>query len=177
VSEADEAAIEEVQGWAAELAALHARIAARFTRAQPCRRVLAYLRGLRGNVMRKNGWQLAEYGGEAPQMGGSGCWPPLPGTRTWSATTCAPMWSSAWVTAGGAGGGRDGVPQEGRALGGVQHQYSGTAGTVDNCQLGVFLAYASGKGQAFVDRELYLPRHLDRGSMMRFALRPSRPHC
>jgi hypothetical protein len=56
---------------------------------------------------------------------------------------------------------------------GVQRQYSGTAGTVDNCQLGVFLAYTSGKGQAFIDRELYLPRHLDRGSMMRFALRPS----
>ena len=60
---------------------------------------------------------------------------------------------------------------------GVQRPYSGTASTVDNCQLGVLLAYASGKGQAFIDRELYLPRHLDRGSMMRFALRPSRPRC
>jgi SRSO17 transposase len=41
---------------------------------------------------------------------------------------------------------------------GVQRQYSGTAGQVDNCQLGVFLAYASPKGRAFIDRELYLPR-------------------
>jgi SRSO17 transposase len=41
---------------------------------------------------------------------------------------------------------------------GVQRQYSGTAGKVDNCQLGVFLAYASPKGRAFIDRELYLPR-------------------
>jgi SRSO17 transposase len=41
---------------------------------------------------------------------------------------------------------------------GVQRQYSGTAGKVDNCQLGVFLAYASGRGRAFIDRELYLPR-------------------
>ena len=40
---------------------------------------------------------------------------------------------------------------------GVQRQYSGTAGKVDNCQLGVFLAYASAKGRAFIDRELYLP--------------------
>jgi SRSO17 transposase len=40
----------------------------------------------------------------------------------------------------------------------VQRQYSGTAGKVDNCQLGVFLAYASPKGRAFIDRELYLPR-------------------
>jgi SRSO17 transposase len=41
---------------------------------------------------------------------------------------------------------------------GVQRQYSGTAGKVDNCQLGVFLAYASGKGRGFIDRELYLPK-------------------
>jgi hypothetical protein len=41
---------------------------------------------------------------------------------------------------------------------GVQRQYSGTAGKVDNYQLGVFLAYASPKGPAFIDRELYLPR-------------------
>jgi SRSO17 transposase len=40
----------------------------------------------------------------------------------------------------------------------VQRQSSGTAGKIDNCQLGVFLAYASGKGRAFIDRELYLPR-------------------
>jgi SRSO17 transposase len=41
---------------------------------------------------------------------------------------------------------------------GVQRQYSGTAGKVDNCQLGVFLAYASSRGRAFIDRELYLPK-------------------
>jgi SRSO17 transposase len=41
---------------------------------------------------------------------------------------------------------------------GVQRQYSGTAGKVDNCQLGVFLAYASPRGRAFIDRELYLPK-------------------
>ena len=41
---------------------------------------------------------------------------------------------------------------------GVQRQYSGTAGRVENCQVGVFLAYASGRGRALVDRELYLPK-------------------
>jgi hypothetical protein len=56
--------IEEVQAWAAGLQALHARIAGRFGRAEPRRRVLAYLRGLLGNVGRKNGWQLAEHAGE-----------------------------------------------------------------------------------------------------------------
>jgi SRSO17 transposase len=41
---------------------------------------------------------------------------------------------------------------------GVQRRYSGTAGKIDNCQLGVFLAYASSRGRAFIDRELYLPK-------------------
>jgi hypothetical protein len=63
------AAIEEVQGWAAGLGALRARIAGRFARAEPRRRVLASLRGPVGNVGRKNGWQLAEHAGEATPDG------------------------------------------------------------------------------------------------------------
>ena len=64
--EADQAAadIEKVRAWAAGLDALHARIAGRFARAEPRRRALAYLRGLLGQVGRKNGWQLAEHAGE-----------------------------------------------------------------------------------------------------------------
>jgi DDE superfamily endonuclease len=56
--------IEDVRAWAAGLEGLHARIAGRFARAEPRRRVLAYLRGLLGPVGRKNGWQLAEHAGE-----------------------------------------------------------------------------------------------------------------
>ena len=41
---------------------------------------------------------------------------------------------------------------------GVQRQYSGTAGRIENCQIGVFLAYASAKGRTLLDRELYLPQ-------------------
>jgi SRSO17 transposase len=41
---------------------------------------------------------------------------------------------------------------------GVQRQYSGTAGRIENCQIGVFLAYAGSAGRAFLDRELYLPK-------------------
>ena len=92
-------------------------------------------------------------------MGCSGCWPPLTGTRTWSATTCA-----AYVVEhlGDPGGvlvaDETGFLKKGTTSVGVQRQYSGTAGKVDNCQLGVFLAYASAKGRAFIDRELYLPK-------------------
>jgi hypothetical protein len=65
VLEADEAAdIEEVQAWAVGLKAYHARISSRFARAEPHWRVLAYLRGLLGNVRRKNCWQLAEHAGQ-----------------------------------------------------------------------------------------------------------------
>jgi hypothetical protein len=55
----------EIEGWAHELETLHARIALRFERAEPCRRSLAYLKGLLSHIERKNGWQLAEHAGEA----------------------------------------------------------------------------------------------------------------
>ena len=51
-----------------------------------------------------------------------------------------------------------GFLKKGTKSAGVQRQYSGAAGRIENCQVGVFLAYASGKGRALVDRELYLPK-------------------
>src|SRR5829696_1601865 len=99
VPEADEAAaIEQVQAWAAGLDALYARIAGRFARAEPRRRVLAYLRGLLGNVGRKNGWQLAEHAGEATPDGMQR----LLATADWDPDLVRddlrPMWSSTWAT-------------------------------------------------------------------------------
>jgi hypothetical protein len=86
VLEADEAAaVEEVQARAAGLDALHARVAGRFARAEPRRRALAYLRGLLGNVTRKNGWKLAEHAGERTPDGmrllATADWDPGPGPR------------------------------------------------------------------------------------------------
>ena len=51
-----------------------------------------------------------------------------------------------------------GFLKKGTRSAGVARQYSGTAGRVENCQIGVFLAYASGNGHALIDRELYLPK-------------------
>src|SRR5215218_8184169 len=51
-----------------------------------------------------------------------------------------------------------GFLKKGAKSAGVQRQYSGTAGRIENCQVGVFLAYASPRGRALVDRELYLPK-------------------
>ncbi len=51
-----------------------------------------------------------------------------------------------------------GFEKKGACSAGVQRQYTGTAGKITNCQIGVFLAYASPRGRALIDRELYLPR-------------------
>jgi len=159
VLEADEAAdIEEVQGWAAGLGALHARIAGRFARAEPRRRALAYLRGLLGNVSRKNGWQLAEHAGERTPDGMQR----LLSTADWDPELVRDDLRAYVVEHLGDPGAvlvvdETGFLKKGTTSVGVQRQYSGTAGKVDNCQLGVFLAYASPKGRAMIDRELYLP--------------------
>jgi DDE superfamily endonuclease len=160
VLEADEAAdIQEVHAWAAGLDALHARIAGRFARAEPRRRVLAYLRGLLGNVTRKNGWQLAEHAGERTPDGMQR----LLATADWDPDLVRDDLRRYVVEHLGDPRGvlvvdETGFLKKGTTSVGVQRQYSGTAGKVDNCQLGVFLAYASPKGRAMIDRELYLPQ-------------------
>jgi SRSO17 transposase len=164
VLEDDEADLEEVRAWAAGLQALHARIAGRFARAEPRRRVLAYLKGLVGNVGRKNGWQLAEHAGERTPDGMQR----LLATADWDPDLVRDDLRGYVVEQLGDPGAvlvvdETGFLKKGRTSVGVQRQYSGTAGKVDNCQLGVFLAYASGKGRAFIDRELYSPL-LDRRS-------------
>jgi SRSO17 transposase len=159
VLEADEAAdIKEVQAWAAGLDALHARIAGRFVRAEPRRRALAYLRGLLGNVTRKNGWQLAEHAGERTPDGMQR----LLATADWDPDRVRDDLRGYVAEQLGDAGAvlvvdETGFLKKGTTSVGVQRQYSGTAGKVENCQLGVFLAYASAKGRAMIDRELYLP--------------------
>jgi SRSO17 transposase len=160
VLEADEAAeVQEVQAWAAGLQALHARIAGRFVRAEPRRRALAYLKGLLGNVARKNGWRLAEHAGERTPDGMQR----LLATAGWDPDLVRDDLRAYVVEHLGDPGAvlvvdETGFLKKGTTSVGVQRQYSGTAGKVDNCQLGVFVAYASPKGRAMIDRELYLPR-------------------
>jgi len=161
VPDADEARLEikEVQAWAAGLEAVHTRISPRFARAEPRRRALAYLRGLLGNVGRKNGWQLAEHAGEATPDGMQR----LLATADWDPDLVRDDLRAYVVEHLGDPGAvlvadETGFLKKGTTSVGVQRQYSGTAGKVDNCQLGVFLAYASSRGRAYIDRELYLPK-------------------
>jgi SRSO17 transposase len=158
VARSDEA-VAQVQGWTAQLEALGARIGPRFARAEPRRRALAYLQGLLGQVQRKNGWQLAEHAGEATPDGMQR----LLATARWDPDQLRDDLRAFVVEHLGDPGAvlvvdETGFIKKGTTSVGVQRQYTGTSGKVDNCQLGVFLAYAAPAGQAFIDWALYLPR-------------------
>ncbi len=148
-----------VQDWSGTLDALHARVAARFGRAEPRRRVRAYVAGLLSPVERKNGWQLAEQAGEATPTGMQRL---LAGAK-WDADAVRDDLRAYVVEQLGDPEAvlivdETGFLKKGAKSVGVQRQYSGAAGRIDNCQIGVFLAYAAPRGRTLLDRELYLPK-------------------
>jgi SRSO17 transposase len=148
----------EIEGWRAGLDALHARIAGRFRRAEVRERVGRYLAGLLDHVERKNGWQLAEHLGETGPQGVQR----LLNAAHWDADAVRDDLRAYVVEHLGAPDGvlvvdETGFLKKGAKSVGVKRQYSGTAGRIENCQIGVFLAYASARGRAFLDRALYLP--------------------
>ena len=148
-----------VQGWAADLDALHARLRSRFGRAEPRRRVRAYIESLLSPVERKNGWQLAEQAGEPTPTGMQRL---LAGAK-WDAEAVRDDLRAYVVEHLGNPAAvlivdETGFLKKGTKSVGVQRQYSGAAGRIENCQIGVFLAYATPHGRTFLDRELYLPK-------------------
>jgi SRSO17 transposase len=148
----------EVEGWAAQFERLLERIGPRFARPEVRRRVAGFLRGLLGDVERKNGWQLAEHARETTPDGMQR----LLTTARWDADALRDDVRAYVVEHLGDPGGvlvvdETGFLKKGPKSAGVQRQYSGTAGRIENCQVGVFLTYASGKGRALIDRELYVP--------------------
>jgi SRSO17 transposase len=157
--EQEHAALDEVAAWARGLGAMHARIAHRFGRPEPRRRALHYLKGLLSPVERKNGWQLAEQAGETTPDGMQR----LLATADWDADQVRDDLRAYVVEHLGDPAAvlvidETGFLKKGTKSVGVQRQYSGTAGRIENCQIGVFLAYASGRGRTFLDRALYLPK-------------------
>ena len=142
----------------AELDRVHARIGDRFARSEPRLRAREYLLGLTAGLERKNGWTLAERAGEVSPDGMQR----LLRRADWDVDGVRNDLRDYVVAHLGE---RDGVLivddtgflKKGTRSAGVQRQYSGTAGRTENCQVGVFLAYASARGHALIDRELYLP--------------------
>src|SRR4051794_27481271 len=148
----------EAEDWAEELEAVAGRIAPRFGRAEPRRRALAYLQGLLAPLERKNGWHLAEAAGDHTPNGMQ----EFLARVHWDADALRDDLRAYVVEHLGDDDAvlvldETGFLKKGTKSAGVHRQYSGTAGRVENCQIGVFLGYASRYGQALIDRRLYLP--------------------
>jgi len=136
-----------------------ALVAGRFFRREVRVRARACVAGMLSGLERKTGWSLAEHAGEASPDGMQRLFT----VARWDADLVRDdvrgYVASALGDPGGVLIGDDtGFEKKGSCSAGVQRQYTGTAGKITNCQLGVFLAYASAKGRALIDRELYLPR-------------------
>jgi len=150
---------EDAARWAAALEDVMERIGARFGRVEPRRRALAYLRGLLSPIERKNGWPLAEAAGDRTPDGMQD----FLARMHWDADLVRDDLRASVVEHLGDTQAvlvldETGFVKKGARSCGVQRQYSGTAGRIENCQIGVFLGYASHSGQALIDRALYLPQ-------------------
>ncbi len=148
-----------VEAVAAAIGAVAARLRPHFRRGAAHQHACAYLRGLLGSAERKNGWQLAEEGGYRHPRSIQR----VLDRSVWDADAARDELRAYVVDALGDPAGvlivdETGFLKQGRKSVGVKRQYSGTAGRIENCQIGVFLAYASAKGRAAVDRALYLPQ-------------------
>ena len=147
-----------VQGGAAYLTDIERRLAPYFERAEPRQRALAYLRGLLSPAERKNSWQLAEVSGDATPYGlqhllRRALWDPEAVRDELRRYVVQHLGDAAAVLVID----ETGFLKKGRHSAGVARQYSGTAGRIENCQIGVFVGYASRHGHTLLDRELYLP--------------------
>ena len=137
----------EIEGWASGVDDVMARIAPRFSRAEPWRRAAAYLQGLLAPVERKNGWQLAEAAGDATPDGVQD----FLSRMQWDADAVRDDLQGYVAEHLGDRAREGGDPsallvldetgfvKKGSKSVGVRRQYSGTAGRVENCQIGVFL--------------------------------------
>ncbi len=147
-------------GWSAVMAELYGRIAHHFARTEVRERACRYVFGLLERIERKNSWQLAEAMGESGPQGvqrllNGAIWD-VDGVRDdlrrYVVDSLGEASSGLLIVD------ETGFLKKGKQSCGVARQYSGTAGGTENAQVGVFLAYASAKGAAFIDRALYLPR-------------------
>ena len=149
----------DVRRWEHELDRVNDQIGARFGRPEIRNRARVYLKMLLSDVQRKNGWQLAERAGDASPKNIQH----FVGRAKWDAAQVRDDLQQYVVDHLGEKDAvlvidETGFLKKGTKSAGVRRQYSGTAGRIENCQIGVFLAYRSTHGHAFIDRELYLPQ-------------------
>lgn len=158
-TDAERANLKTIERWTTYLEELHGRIAHRFRRPEVRARAYRYLTGLLGRVEHKNSWQMAEAICETRPRGVQH----LLNDAHWEADAVRDDLREYVVEhLGDEQSGvlvvdETGFLKKGGKSVGVARQYTGTAGKRENCQVGVFLCYASEKGAAFIDRALYLP--------------------
>jgi SRSO17 transposase len=151
--------VAEVEGWAQEFSQVEALLGPRFGRREPRARAVGYVRSLMAPLERKNGWTISEAtGARSPDsvqwlLTGADWDPDLlrDDLRRWVADRLGDPDGVLVID-------DTGFLKKGTKSAGVQRQYSGTAGRIENCQIGVFLAYATLAGRTLLDRELYLPK-------------------
>ena len=152
----------DLSGWQDEFDGMFAEVLApAFVRREPRLRARSYVLGLVSGLERKNGWTLAEHAGDGTPDGMQR----LLNAAVWDEDEVRDALS--WYVAARLGdpaavliADETGFEKTGRCSAGVQRQYTGTAGKITNCQVGVFLAYAvPGRGtRVLIDRELYVPK-------------------
>lgn len=163
----------EIASWSLALIQLHQRLAPYFARPEPRLHALLYLRAIMSEIPRKNGWQIAEHAKQARPYGmqrllSRAIWDEegvRDEVRTFVGQCLNP--SSLFQIGEQSRDGpqtlfpvyvidESGFPKRGTHSAGVQVQYCGATGQMDNCQVGVFLSYVTALGHALIDRELYL---------------------
>lgn len=130
-----------------------------FTRVETKTSAMSYFQGLISTIERKNSWQLSEQAGcENPYA-----FQYLLGRARWDVNHLRDsvrhyVLDFMLQEEGVLSIDETGFLKKGKKSAGVGRQYTGTAGRIENCQVGVFLSYATSKGRALIDRELYIPQ-------------------
>jgi SRSO17 transposase len=151
----------DLREWSAEFEDLCARMAGLFVHPASRRHAERYLRGLLAWLERKNGWTIAELTGEREPK----AMQRFLNLASWDAEelrAIAREYALEYLVdaRGVLVADPTGFAKKGRKSAGVQRQYSGTLGRVDNCQIGTFLAYVNTARERFLlDRELYVPEN------------------
>jgi SRSO17 transposase len=151
---------DDLNQWNSDLDALLARLTRLFYRTESRRHAEQYVRGLLAPLQRKNGWTIAEYVGESEPK----ALQRFLNLTPWNVAELLELnrdYAMEHLASEAAILVADptGFAKKGRKSVGVQRQYSGTLGRIDNCQIATFLAYVTpGRDRVLLDRRLYLPR-------------------
>ncbi len=162
--------LKEIAGWSLALSHWRERLAPYFARPEPRQHALLYLQAIGSSIPRKNGWQIAEHARQQRPYGmqrllSRAVWDQAGVRNDLRAFVCQTLNPPPILPERAESEAlfpvlvldESGFPKRGTKSAGVQRQYCGATGRVENCQVGVFLSYVTALGHALIDRELYLP--------------------